>query len=631
MRPIQLIRHPLTLALQAALICGVANAADIEAQLAPGDGFEVNSAGTTVRLRVNDDGSVVIPGLTGTSGEEQFLCFDTASGLLGRCAAVPVGPTGATGPVGATGATGVAGPTGATGATGVAGATGATGAIGATGATGSTGATGTVGATGATGAIGATGLTGATGAIGATGSTGATGAIGLTGATGATGPVGATGATGLSGATGATGAIGLTGATGSTGATGATGPTGPTGATGLIGVTGATGATGPIGATGVAGPTGDTGPTGATGPAGAANVTGTTNYVSKFTSTNTLGNSLIRDDGTSVSINSAPNAANLAYFYKNQLTTTGDGQSTLMGYRTRDSQNDGTAYSQVASNSATKGYNFWGDLYTFGVSGFSYNDYNRTGGVLGAEQGGTYWGSLGYRSSALLNYGVYGSSAYASGAGRAGSPDAQGIGGGFFGGVIGTISHGEVMGAVSSGEMFASYNLGNVYTSGYTADLVPNSTEANADRVAAYAVTSPELKVYDNGSAQMSGGSVFVPFSVSYSGMLATSPDVTVSPVGAPAQLYIASISKDGFTVASVSDVVNLRFSWIAVGSRMDASKVRALPTEVTSSSFDTQLRQVMVNDGDTSATAGSVWYDGDKVRFDAAPELARPAKPAGE
>lgn len=183
---------PLALAIHLALSSTAVGAADIEAQLAPGDGFEVNSQnGTVVRLRVNDDGSVVVPALPGAIGEEQYLCFDTASGQLGRCLTPPVGPTGATGPVGPTGAIG---PTGATGAIGPAGATGATGAIGVTGATGPQGAIGPAGATGATGA---------TGAIGATGATGPQGAIGPAGATGATGPQGAIGPAGATGATGA--------------------------------------------------------------------------------------------------------------------------------------------------------------------------------------------------------------------------------------------------------------------------------------------------------------------------------------------------------------------------------------------------------------------------------------------
>jgi hypothetical protein len=59
---------------------------------------------------------------------------------------------------------------------------------------------------------------------------------------------------------------------------------------------------GPTGATGPTGSTGATGATGATGPIGAANINGTTNFVIKFTSATTGGNSLIYDDGTNVGV-----------------------------------------------------------------------------------------------------------------------------------------------------------------------------------------------------------------------------------------------------------------------------------------------------------------------------------------
>jgi hypothetical protein len=76
------------------------------------------------------------------------------------------------------------------------------------------------------------------------------------------------------------------------------GTQGPAGATGVTGATGLTGSTGPTGATG---PQGATGVTGATGPG----VSGTTNYVAKFTSGTTIGDSLIFDNGTNVGIGTA--------------------------------------------------------------------------------------------------------------------------------------------------------------------------------------------------------------------------------------------------------------------------------------------------------------------------------------
>jgi hypothetical protein len=80
------------------------------------------------------------------------------------------------------------------------------------------------------------------------------------------------------------------------------GPQGPAGAQGALGPQGPGGPQGAQGATG----TGSTGAQGAGGPQGAqgasgASVSGTNNRVVKFTSSTTIGNSQITDDGTTVS------------------------------------------------------------------------------------------------------------------------------------------------------------------------------------------------------------------------------------------------------------------------------------------------------------------------------------------
>jgi hypothetical protein len=86
-----------------------------------------------------------------------------------------------------------------------------------------------------------------------------------------------------------------------------------------------------------------------------------------------------------------------------------DDRAAIYGYRTRDPSipNPGTSVAYGQTNNAITGYNHWGDEYTFGVAGYSYNDYTRTAGVLGAEVFGTYWGALGYRDEASQAWGVY--------------------------------------------------------------------------------------------------------------------------------------------------------------------------------------------------------------------------------
>jgi hypothetical protein len=101
---------------------------------------------------------------------------------------------------------------------------------------------------------------------------------------------------------------------------------------------------------------------------GAGNFLGSINNQPLRLRTNN-GDRMVIDANGRIGVNQPPLILFRMYVYDQQLTANGDGQGSLYGYRTRDSQNDGTSYAQPTSNSATKGFNFWGDLYTFGVAG----------------------------------------------------------------------------------------------------------------------------------------------------------------------------------------------------------------------------------------------------------------------
>lgn len=457
---------------------------------------------------------------------------------------------------------------------------------------------------------------GTPGPVGPQGPAGADGAQGPAGLDGATGPMGPQGIQGPAGADGATGPQGIQGPAGLDGATGPMGPQGPTGLTGATGPAGANGldgATGPAGPTGPTGPTGATGATGATGPAGPGTLSGTTNYVVKFTGATAGGNSQIQDNGTAVSVNSTPSNLYRMYIYDQQLTIDGDGQHSLFGYRTRDSQNDGISYAQSGTNSGTSGYNFWGDVYTFGVAGHNYNDYSRTGGVLGAEISGTYWGSLGYRSSGLVNYGVYGSAAYANGAGFLPTAETAGIGGGFFGAMIGSVTKGQIIGQLNSGELFASYNEGNTYTTGKNVELVGAEGQS---KQAVYAVTSLDAKIYNNGSAQLVNGEAYIAFDANYKALLGENPTVTVSPNGNCNGVYIASVDKNGFTVKEMNNGTStVALSWIAVGNRVD-NRMEEATKMVSAPDFNRNIEQVLFDDGNTDGSGAAIWWDGTAIQF---------------
>jgi Collagen triple helix repeat (20 copies) len=577
------------------------------------------------------------------------------------------GETGPAGPQGIQGETGPAGPQGIQGETGPAGPIGLTGAAGPQGIQGETGPAGPVGLTGATGPQGIQGETGPAGPVGLTGATGPQGIQGETGPAGPIGLTGATGPQGIQGETGPAGPVGLTGATGPQGIQGETGPAGPIG---LTGATGATGATGPQGIQGETGPIGgaDTqilfnniGTTGgsnnltwtnnntlqilgttvttnaiitslgSTGPgivqtdalgnlSVASNIlygSGTSNFLPKFSTTNTLTNSLLRDNGTSISIGNIPDVKYQFQSNKNQLTANGDGQFSLFGYRTRDSQNDGTGYGVTQVNAATVGYNFWGDVYTHGVAGFNYNDYSRCAGTLGAEVNGAYWGALGYKSASFQNYGVYGSTAYTAGAGYLTSNEQTGIGGGFFGSVVGSMSSGNIIGNISSGELFSNYNRGNTYTTGKNIELVETSENT---KQAVYSITSTTSKMYSNGSAQLTSGECFVSFDNAFAMLLGEQPTVTASPNGECNGIFISEVTKDGFKIKELNNGhSNATISWIAVGNRIDARFDEATKL-VSSPNFDKNIEQVLFNDSNTDGSGMGIWWDGNTLQFGTIP-----------
>ncbi len=344
---------------------------------------------------------------------------------------------------------------------------------------------------------------------------------------------------------------------------------------------------------------------------------GTSNYMTKFTSGNTIGDSQLRDDGIGLAVGTTPNSDYMLYLYETQLTADGDGQSSLMARRTRDSQNDGTGYGYSVTNTAVKGYNYWGDVYTFGVGGFSYNDYTRTGGVIGAYQGGTYWGSLGYKNSASATFGVYATSALTVGTGLLPTSAAIGIGGGFFGDLVGSTSQGAVIGQLNSGDLFAQYNKGNVYTLGKNVELV----KTNESITPVYSVSSVEATIYAKGSAQLTNGTAYIEFTNEYKTLLGENPIITATPNGECNGVYISSVDKNGFTITELmSGSSDATISWISVGNRIDNDKMDLATQIVSASTFDRNVQQVLYSDGNIEGSAKGMWWDGTTIQFGAIP-----------
>lgn len=315
-------------------------------------------------------------------------------------------------------------------------------------------------------------------------------------------------------------------------------------------------------------------------------------------------------------IGADPLASHKLYTFNRQLTAIGDGQSTIYGYRTRDSRNDGADYSNDGANSGVSGYNIWGDSYTFGVMGHCDNDFARSGGVLGSNKGGNYWGSLGYNSSSSATYGVYATAALATGTGRMSQSSSQSsIGGGFYGGMIGSWSKGGI-GNINSGTLFASYNSGDEYTSGKQIEIVSTTT----GKKAAYTVTSTESIIYKKGKITLINGIAQVTFDKDYVVLLGDIPVITTTPMGQCNGIYIESVNKNGFVIKELNNgTSNVTVSWIAVGDRIDADN--SIQRDVLADDFDSNINEVMFNENNKQDKAKAVWSDGNKINFGKLPE----------
>lgn len=112
----------------AALLAGLAPAADMTFTPASGSGVVIYSAPNAPAVQVQPDGKVQVPGLPGTPATATAAVCHDAAGTLQRCD--PAALTGPAGPMGLQGPPGQPGPQGQPGAAGADGANGTAGANG---------------------------------------------------------------------------------------------------------------------------------------------------------------------------------------------------------------------------------------------------------------------------------------------------------------------------------------------------------------------------------------------------------------------------------------------------------------------------------------------------------------------
>jgi hypothetical protein len=329
-------------------------------------------------------------------------------------------------------------------------------------------------------------------------------------------------------------------------------------------------------------------------------------------------------------VNLGSNQSNPNYFHHAEDPVDGDSQTSLFGYRTRTSQNDGINYSQTGTNQAIKGYSFWGDVYTFGVSGFSYNDYSRTGGVLGADVNGLYWGSLGYRNSGLTNYGGYFTSS-TIGAGKKAGTAMIGVGMGAWGDLFGADIHGKIYGTYTEGENYAIYAKGDVYNDKLDIHLQDNGT---GTRTVLYTNTSTDVTVQTSGKAVLSGGRAMISFSPAFAAALSSDESlvITITPIGESNGVYLDQVTKSGFSVVENNGGrSNVTVNYIAIGKRAGYENP-SLAQEVISADYDGKVARGLHSDADTQTNGDGLYYENGKLVVGVHPSnLPDPNKPAEE
>ena len=278
----------------------------------------------------------------------------------------------------------------------------------------------------------------------------------------------------------------------------------------------------------------------------------------------------------------------------------------------------GTAF--TAPHTGVSGQATTAGSYKFGTYG-SGGASSRSGGVLGNDFG-VAMGALGYYSSGLLDYAVYGFGlAHANGTagGRMSTNFSEkntNIGLGIYGGVMGGWVRGMKYGFHTKGETYSLYVDGNGYTNKPLAYLI--TTDGNK-KIASFMSTSMRPEVTVNGKSNLENGKVFVPFDISFQQIIANIDDViiTASPQGKSNGVYIDTISKEGFWIYENNDgTSNVKISWIAI-TKIKGEENPELSEDLLAKDFDTKMDRVMFNENDNINTAQSLWWDGTKIRWD--------------
>jgi hypothetical protein len=304
--------------------------------------------------------------------------------------------------------------------------------------------------------------------------------------------------------------------------------------------------------------------------------------------------------------------AHCNFFYHNEDPADADGQAAFYARRGRLSESDGSDYGLSAVNCAMKGYNYWGDEYTFGTCGFSSLDYTRCGGILGASAGGTYWGSLGYKNSSGSYYGGYFTS-YSSGAGKSSQSARFGIGIGAWGDLFGADIHGKIYGTYTEGENYALFSNGITYKNDLDVHLQENGTDT---KTVLYTNTSTDVTVQTSGMAMLSNGKASIEFDEAFVRSISSKEPIIiiVTPIGRCNGVFLADVTGTGFSVEETnSGRSNVTVNYIAIGKRAGYENPRHAK-EVIDAGYVNKLSRGLHNDNNLQTDGEGLYYENGKL-----------------
>jgi len=294
------------------------------------------------------------------------------------------------------------------------------------------------------------------------------------------------------------------------------------------------------------------------------------------------------------------------YGYLNNSNAT-VGHYAVYGYGVYNSGPNGTGYAKGSTIGSVMGDNYWGNPYTFANAGYSYLDYNRSGGSFGSNYSGTSWGSLAYKNSTGNIYGGY-FTTYTQGSGKDNLPKINnGIGA--WGDLFGADIHGKVYGAYIEGENYATFANGDTYRTGLDIHLQENGSSAST---VLYTAVATDATIQTSGYAIVSNGKATVSFDQYFTS--AVSGDhpviVTVTPMGNSNGIYLSEVNASGFSVVENNNGKSqVTVSYIAIGKRKGFENPK-LPQEVIAADYTGKLAQGLHNDNDTGTDGAGLYYE---------------------